>query len=98
MQSYYLFFGYQIDRILSNELNKINPEIKSFFIKNGSDYLHQITHNDKEYLGKLITPPSEISSLELTEANIVSLLKKLVPSFIPKKNYLLLIPILAEKF
>lgn len=88
-----LFLGFPVDDDLDLLLKKINPQFKSFFIQNNSDYLQEMTFKNRLYLGKLVENRGSISDLELLENNIYSLLKKIVNDYPFEKKPLLLFPI-----
>jgi hypothetical protein len=88
-----LFFGLPVDSELSKQLGKINPKILSLFIQEGENYLIEVKMENQTYLGKSILNPIDLSSLELLEANIYSLLKKLLPEYPFHLNSLILFPL-----
>lgn len=76
-----LFLGFPLESSFIQELNAVNPNIKSLYIQEGSEYLQQITHEGQAYLGKVIDKMVNTESLELYEANILSLIQKIVPNY-----------------
>lgn len=76
-----LFLGFPVDKIFSQELEKINPVIAKQFIQRGENYLQEITHDGMPFLGKYAGKMATPLQLELLEANIYSLLRKIVPDF-----------------
>jgi hypothetical protein len=93
MFQHQLFFGFLIEADFSAKLQAIDPKIRDLFIQNDANYLQTATHNKKTYLGKFIGKKGELSQLEQLEANIFSLLKKLVPDFPYEKHSLILFSI-----
>src|SRR5438105_1590338 len=87
-----LFLGFPIEHDFSLKLDKVNPEIVSLFVKKGGDYLEKINFKGVSYLGKFVGDIADGTALELLEANIYSLLKKLVPEYSYEKIPLLLFP------
>lgn len=93
MYSANLFLGFPVDSKYASLLDSV----KSHFILNEEgSYLQEITHHNKRYLGKMVGNLSDLSSLELLESNIYSLLKKLIPHYpyeeIPLKLFSVLTP------
>lgn len=85
MYKVHLFLGFPVDSNFSIKLDQINPAIRTLFIKSEENYLHEVQKNNQCYLGKLIPNKSELPALEMLEANIYSLLKRLVPDY-PYEN------------
>lgn len=50
----------------------------------GGEYLKRVTHEGKIYLGKEVSLILTMQELERVEAHILSLLKRLVPTFNPE--------------
>lgn len=96
MPDYQLFYGIPVDKLLSEELTKINPTLKAIFIQSNSDYLQEITFKDKKYLGKFVGKICSLQSLELFENNIYSLLDKIVPEYPFRQQPIVLFPIEQE--
>jgi hypothetical protein len=74
-----LFLGFPIEESFEKKLNLTNPYIVSLFVKKNGDYLQEVTFKTRKYLGKFVGHMTDFSELELIEANIFSILKKLVP-------------------
>jgi hypothetical protein len=83
---YQLFLGFPLSDIYLSQLSQLSPELCSVFIKNHSDYLHQVEIEGKIYLGKYLGPFVDFSSLELIQNNIYSLLKRLIANY-PYESY-----------
>ena len=81
----------------SEELNKINPELKKLFVQNGRDYLQELNLEDQAYLGKYLEKPADLPELQLLETHIYSLLSKLVPGYPYANQALKLLPVLHHK-
>lgn len=77
-----LFIGYPLSENYQLELDQIPSVVKEIFIsENSSDYLQKVTREEVTYLGKKVDSPFDLTQLDSTEANIFSLLKKLVPDY-----------------
>ena len=76
-----LFFGFEVEASLEDALSKANSHAVQLFINNSSEYLHEVFHNGNRYIGKFIGEISSPSELELLQANIYSITKKLVPNY-----------------
>jgi len=92
-----LFLGFPMDAHFTESLNALDPRLVALFINNGEDsaYLEKIAYQNADYVGKYVGEMSEIQSLSLLEANIYSILKKLVPHYPYETVPLILFP--AEK-
>lgn len=89
----YLFYGFPVDKDFENKLASVNPYQLSHFIKNDSDYLHEVWYDGHRYLGKKLAETACVASLELLESNIFSLIQKLLPKYPCKQLALYLIAI-----
>ncbi len=88
----FLFLGIRVDDALDQALADVNPHLLDHLVKNGSDYLHETTLENQRYIGKNLGRISEIENLDLLEANIYSLLKKLLPDYPFEPTSLVLFP------
>lgn len=87
-----LFFGLHCSAELNDKLSKVNPLYKSLFIREGDEYLQELIFENKTYIGKYIGKTTHLEQLERLEANIISLLKKLVPDYSYENVNLELLP------
>lgn len=94
MYSAKLFLGFPVDQEFSFHLQKVNPHLTSLFIQKSGQYLEEVNFKGVSYLGKYAENVTDSSELELLEANVYSLLKKLVPDYSYEKVPLLLFPVL----
>lgn len=92
----HLFFGIEVDKLFKESLKKVDPNIKSFFIQKNSTYLQEYMHEGVLYLGKFIDASTTLQNLDLLEANIYSLLEKIVPNYPYEKAQLVLLPVIGE--
>ncbi|NGX43693.1 MAG: hypothetical protein K940chlam7_01993 [Chlamydiae bacterium] len=76
-----LFLGFPVDALFEKEIEKINPNVVAQFIQKEGDYLRDITHDGMRFLGKNVGKIIVLPQLEMLEANIYSILKKIVPDF-----------------
>ena len=77
-----LFFGFHVDASFEDALSEANPHAIQLFINNNSsDYLHEVLHEEKRYIGKFAGEMSSPQALELLQANIYSITKKLIPNY-----------------
>lgn len=76
-----LFLGILVDEELEQALSRSNPHLRALFIQEGSDYLHEITHQGSKYLGKQLGKLQDVSALPLVEQNIYSLFARLLPDY-----------------
>jgi hypothetical protein len=89
-----LFLGFPKEHELNFALQKINPALLSAFIQGDENYLKEIVYEKKKYLGKYISNPADLQTLELLQENIYSLLKRLIPDYPYQNTPLSLLPIL----
>lgn len=77
-----LFLGYPIEDDFAEVLESVDPQVSALFItQESSEYLQEIIHNDRRYLGKFTGEAVGSQELILLESNIYSLLKKIVPNY-----------------
>ena len=75
-----LFLGFSTDDSFQQELKLTNPYIVSQFIGR-EEYLHEVTYQDKYYLGKYLSVYPTPDQLEDLERHLLSLLNKLAPHY-----------------
>lgn len=75
-----LFVGYAVDEEFQQALGRANPHALDLFINNNSDYLHRLEGKEGVFLGKFLGRLENLNALEALEANVKSLLLKLVPT------------------
>ncbi len=93
MIEYQLFIGVPVDNNISSALANLNTYIQETFINNESEYLHTTTTDTTTYLGKRIANEDTLHHCDLIEANVYSLLGKILPSYDFSTTQLLFIPI-----
>lgn len=76
-----LFLGFSVDEAFASALEKHKPEYISLFIHSRDAYLEEVHFQGVRYLGKYMNNEEPLIQLELLEANIFSILKKLVPDY-----------------
>lgn len=94
MYSAQLFLGFPVDKTFAMALQKANPAILAIFIQDNENYLREITWQDTRYFGKYVGKAADLNTLDMLEANIYSLLKKLVPEYPCLQVPLTLFPVL----
>ena len=89
-----LFLGFPVDDSFAKTLETVDAQLAALFIrKDASDYLQEVIYRNVRYFGKFAGEISDIVQLRLLEANIYSLLKKIVPHYQSEKIPLLLFPV-----
>lgn len=88
-----LFLGFPIQEEFQKKLQEIDPEILQIFICPQSDYLEQAAFKETVYLGRYVNDVTNLQSLDQLEANVYSLLKKIIPDYPFEKTPLLLFPL-----
>lgn len=97
-----LYLGFLLDPLYENQLNQQNSNlVKQFVVSehlSGScfpePFLLKKTKDGVVFLGKYIGEGATLSEIELLEAHIYSLLKKLVPGFPYSETTLYIFPVL----
>src|SRR5438445_4151287 len=92
-----LFMGVNIEGPFADRLSNANPQLVALFLNPEREYLLEVQHEGKRYLGKMISTSCDLASLEQIEANIVSLLKKIVPDYAYDQIELVLFPLAETK-
>lgn len=75
-----LFLGFQLNPTLTEHLSRAPLHLVQLFTT-GGDFLCTLEQENKRYLGKFPSPSPSLEDLELLEAHVVSLLKKLAPRY-----------------
>jgi hypothetical protein len=88
--AYQLFLGFPVENQILSALESLSLSVRTLFIQNSPDYLHEIYYEGRIYLGKPLKPMVDTEELEELEANIYSLLNKLLPNQPIKSNPLIL--------
>lgn len=77
-----LFLGFPLSDSFLLKLKNLPPQITAEFIQEQpSDYLQKVDYQEMSYLGKCLETPFDLRGLDTLQANIDSLLKRLVPDF-----------------
>lgn len=92
-----LFLGMAVNKSFAARLDQVNPDLVALFLDPRNGYLRSMDREGKRYLGKMVEPSSDLASLELLEANIISLLKKIVPEFTYDQVELELFPLVTKE-
>ncbi|MBS4169130.1 hypothetical protein [Parachlamydia sp. AcF125] len=93
MLSAHLFLGFHADFQFSESLLKVNPELLKIFIQKEGDYLIEVYHREKKYLGKYVEGIADLNQLELLKENVYSFLRKINPHYPSHEFPLFLFPI-----
>lgn len=89
-----VFLGFAPDNHFDSKLKGANPYLRSL-LTNGGLYLREVVHEKMRYLGKCTSSPiASVSELDNLEANILSLLKRLVPDYPYAEKPLVMIALL----
>lgn len=88
-----LFFGFPLDEQFLSALDSVDKRLYDLYVQKGDAYLQRFDHEGRSYLGKPVGMISDVSTLELLQLNIYSLLKKLLPDFPFDTTPLQLVPI-----
>lgn len=88
-----LFLGYPLNEICSQKLAIADFAVKSTFIRPEEPYLQELEFEGTQYIGKYAGESTDLESLELLEANIYSLIKKLLVDYPCDKTSLVLLTI-----
>lgn len=88
-----LFLGFSTDAAFHKELKQANPYLTSLFIGK-EEYLHQVEHQGKCYLGKYLASYPTFEQLEDLEKHVLSLLNQLAPRYSFSQNPPVLVTLL----
>lgn len=88
-----LFLGYPVEKAYAKKVAGANPHLLSAFVNTQEGYLADIEHQGTRYFGKTLGMTADIADLEMSQANIMSLLKKVVPDHIYEPSALVLVAI-----
>jgi hypothetical protein len=75
-----VFLGFAQNELFQKELQQANPYLTSLFIGK-EEYLQEIAHLGKHYLGKYLPLFPTLDQLEDLEKHLLSLLHKLAPHY-----------------
>jgi hypothetical protein len=87
-----LFLGLQADEAFQKALQQVNPYLISIFVGK-EEYLQEILHDGKCYLGKFLSPFPSLDQLTDVERHLLSLLKQVAPRFCFSERPLVLLTI-----
>ncbi len=90
-----LFLGFAPDEVFQQELQQTNPYLISLFVGK-EEYLQEISHQGKRYLGKYLPSFPTLDQLEDLEKHVVSLLNKLTPRYPFSKNPPVLVTLVSN--
>ncbi|HEY4832670.1 MAG TPA: hypothetical protein VIH61_08950, partial [Waddliaceae bacterium] len=85
-----LFIGFVPDEAFQTELQQTNPYLISLFIGR-EEYLQEIVHKGRRYLGKYLSSYPTFDQLEDMEKHVLSLLNHLAPRYPFSTNAFVLI-------
>lgn len=88
-----LFLGLSVSPELAQALDQVNPHLRQLFIQDDPSYLQSVETAEGSWLGKRLGSFFDYSQIELMEANIFSLLKRLNEELPVNKEQLQLITI-----
>lgn len=101
MVSKSLFFGILYDSFCKEALSRLDSRLKDLFIQSDrqGEYLQLIAEDGQEFLGKHLDAITDFCDLEMLEAHIRSVIRKLVPNY-PNENmvFWVLSPVRQEAF
>lgn len=92
-----LFMGVVVEGSFASQFSSANPQLVALFLNPEREYLLEMKHEGKTYLGKTVSTSADLASLDQMEANIVSLLKKIVPDYPYDDLELVLFPLVETK-
>ncbi|MBA3723073.1 MAG: hypothetical protein H0W88_11835 [Parachlamydiaceae bacterium] len=90
---YQLFLGFPLNSDYQILLKQTPENLRSLFIQNDPDYLQEVEHEGILYLGKSLGSSVQIQKIDQMEANIFSLLQRLVGNYQYKSVSLVLLPL-----
>ena len=91
-----LFVGFPIQDSLQERLKKIPPNVFSLLVGDNPDYLKEWVGAEGHFIGKKVGKEIDLETLKLVEANIYSLLTRLMPDYPLKDTPLILFSIASQ--
>lgn len=89
-----LFLGYPLTDSLQREFIKVDERLLEMFLSGVAPYLQRIDYHEAVFIGKEIGQAADFNKIKLLEANIYSMLAKIVPGYPFKETSLFLLPLL----
>jgi hypothetical protein len=87
-----LFLGLPLSDSYQQELSRQPASVRELFIQlHSSPYLQQLESEGILYLGKYLGSSVEFATLDVVQAHIYSILKKLIPHYSDEEQPLLLL-------
>ena len=74
-----LFCGIELNQKISRFLNERPESERSLFIREGDEYLQEVSYHNIPYLGKKLGSTITTKELDLLRNNICSLINRLAP-------------------
>ncbi len=93
MIDFRLFIGFPLESSLCAELGALPLHLKSLFVGEEADYLQQIDHAGRVYLGKDLGQMLKTTELDAIQAHVVSILHRLFPTHSIEKDSLVIMAI-----
>jgi hypothetical protein len=91
-----LFLGFPVSGNFQQQLKKSPSSLFTLLIGNNPAYLEEWEGNEGHFIGKRIGKEIDLDTLRLAEANIYSLLERLVPNYPIKETPLILFSIVHD--
>jgi|SaaInlStandDraft_3_1057020.scaffolds.fasta_scaffold62950_2 hypothetical protein len=76
-----LFFGLHVDDAVAEHLSSVKDEILSIFVNNANDYLHEVEHCGKKFIGKYLDTLTSLEVLDLLQPHIYSIIQRILPDY-----------------
>ncbi|CRX37799.1 hypothetical protein [Estrella lausannensis] len=89
-----LFLGYPLTDSLQREFTKVDQRLLEMFLSGVAPYLQRIEYRGEVFVGKEVGQAADFNKIKLLEANIYSMLAKIIPSYSFKEIPLSLLPLL----
>jgi hypothetical protein len=91
----HLFLGLPIHKELKGSLT--SSSLFNLFVKEGENYLQEYSEKNFYYLGRILDEKIDLTQLEMLQANIYSLLKKILPDYPFEEIHLQLFPVKSHE-
>lgn len=85
-----LFLGFPLTESLMNKIQGLDPRAFDMYVNEKGPYLKKIEYGNQSFLGKSVGSSADIAKIKLLEANIFSILAKILPDYPFKNDPLLL--------
>tara|TARA_A100001015_G_scaffold314170_1_gene423036 strand:- start:544 stop:855 length:312 start_codon:yes stop_codon:yes gene_type:complete len=89
----HLFFGFQTDENFEEQYKQVNPHLRRAFVNEKTgNHLSHMEINGERYLGRVITNHLDMERIFVIQANIASIIQRMMNSWTSSKYPMLVVP------